>query len=81
MSNEDIKLCKAVIKARKAFWKEIDGDTNIPESFGIKVEGLVKSYDKDVGKSKLVRSTDNSIGQELQKFIDNEKKNAEGDSN
>ena len=76
--DKDMKLREAIKQARKAFWNEIDGDTDLPEGFGIEIKGAVKTYDQDVGSFKEVKAREESIGKELQSFRRQEKE-GEGD--
>jgi hypothetical protein len=80
MSQDTLKLLKAVIEARKAFWEEIDGDTDLPSGFGVQINGYAWVFDEDLQKQKLVRETEQSIGQELQKKLDElDEENDEGE--
>lgn len=68
--DKEVKLEKALQEAKKAFWDEIDGDTDLPSGFGVEVIGLVKTYDTDVGDTKLATNSTHSYGHELEKYLE-----------
>lgn len=71
--DKEIKLEKAIQRAKEAFWDEIDGDTDLPSGFGVEIKGLTKKRDEDTGKTRIATNSTQSHGQDLEKMLEKDK--------